>query len=71
MPEHENMEEFKVQHSSEKNLADTVQKALEQIEERNYQSALLSRGIPEERIRKYGFAFCGKKVLIGNSHYAI
>lgn len=63
--------EFKVQHSSERNLADTVQKALEQIEERNYQSALLSRGIPEERIRKYGFAFCGKKVLIGNSHYAI
>ncbi len=63
--------EFKVQHSSEKNLADTVQKALEQIEERNYQSTLLSRGIPEERIRKYGFAFCGKKVLIGNSHYAI
>ncbi|MCI9342522.1 MAG: AAA family ATPase, partial [Lachnospiraceae bacterium] len=57
--------EFKVQHSSEKNLADTVQNALEQIEERNYQSALLSRGIPEERIRKYGFAFCGKKVLIG------
>ncbi len=63
--------EFKVQHSSEKNLADTVQKSLEQIEERNYQSDLLSRGIPEERIRKYGFAFCGKKVLIGNSHYAI
>ena len=58
--------EFKVQHSSEKNLADTVQKALEQIEERNYQSTLLSRGIPEERIRKYGFAFCGKKVLIGS-----
>ncbi len=58
--------EFKVQHSSEKNLADTVQNALEQIEERNYQSALLSRGIPEERIRKYGFAFCGKKVLIGS-----
>ena len=58
--------EFKVQHSSEKNLADTVQKALQQIEERNYQSALLSRGIPEERIRKYGFAFCGKKVLIGS-----
>ena len=58
--------EFKVQHSSEKNLADTVQKSLEQIEERNYQSDLLSRGIPEERIRKYGFAFCGKKVLIGS-----
>nr|WP_296461053.1 hypothetical protein [uncultured Acetatifactor sp.] len=28
-------------------------------------AALEARGIPAERIRKYGFAFQGKKVLIG------
>lgn len=27
-------------------------------------AALRAKGIPEERIRAYGFAFCGKKVLI-------
>lgn len=27
---------------------------------------LIAKGIPERRIRKYGFAFCGKRVLIGN-----
>lgn len=58
--------EFKVQDTDEKELSDTVQKALQQIDERNYQVALLAKGIPEGRIRKYGFAFCGKKVLIGS-----
>ena len=29
-------------------------------------SALEARGIPLERIRHYGFAFEGKKVLIGS-----
>ena len=38
---------------------------LEQIEEQNYEAGLIARGIPKERIRKYGFAFCGKRVLIG------
>ncbi len=58
--------EFKVQEPEEKELSDTVKKALRQIEERNYKAVLLEKGIPEDRIRMYGFAFCGKKVLIGN-----
>ena len=57
--------EFKVQEEDEKELSDTVRNALRQIKEKGYQSSLIAKGIPEERIRKYGFAFCGKKVLIG------
>ena len=39
--------------------------ALQQIEEKNYDAELLALGILKERIRHYGFAFEGKKVLIG------
>ncbi|MCI9014597.1 MAG: AAA family ATPase [Lachnospiraceae bacterium] len=59
--------EFKVQDTDEKELADTVQDALRQIDRQNYETALAAKGITRERIRKYGFAFCGKRVQIGKA----
>lgn len=58
--------EFKVHDpEDEETLQDTVQSALKQIEEKKYGQELRRRGISKEHIRKYGFAFEGKKVLIG------
>lgn len=58
--------EFKVRDpEDEPTLQDAVDSAHAQIEEKKYAAQLMDRGIPAERIRKYGFAFEGKKVLIG------
>ena len=58
--------EFKVfDPNEEETLRDTVQEALAQIERKQYAAQLAARDIPKERIRSYGFAFQGKRVLIG------
>ena len=58
--------EFKVYDpEDEASLKDTVESALLQIEKKQYAAALMAEGIPADQIRKYGFAFEGKKVLIG------
>lgn len=58
--------EFKVfNRRRENSLEDTVNSALDQIEKMRYAEKLVERGIPKERIRRYGFAFRGKEVLIG------
>ncbi|MCI9598472.1 MAG: hypothetical protein HFE75_14515 [Firmicutes bacterium] len=58
--------EFKVfQRTKEANLEETVKNALSQIDARGYDTELLARGISKDRIRHYGFAFEGHRVLIG------
>ncbi|CDB90196.1 putative uncharacterized protein [Clostridium sp. CAG:253] len=57
--------EFKVKRNSEKSLEEAVEVAHRQIEEKRYDEEILALGIEKERIRHYGFAFEGKKVLIG------
>ena len=58
--------EFKVydKDDGEKSLDDAAQNALDQIEEKRYDADLIQRGILEDRILKYGFAFEGERCLI-------
>ena len=57
--------EFKVFNTRrDKSIEDTVQAALQQIEDKNYEADLIARGVPKENIRKYGFAFRGEEVYI-------
>ena len=57
--------EFKVINPRKENsLEETVEAALKQIEEKNYDAELIKRGVKEENIHNYGFAFKGKEVLI-------
>ena len=58
--------EFKVRNvKKEKSLEETVETALKQIESKQYEAVLVAKGIEVKKIKKYGFAFEGKEVLIG------
>ncbi len=60
--------EFKVVHTRRgETLGEAVKAALEQIEQKKYENILCDRGILSERIWKYGFAFSGKNVMIGEA----
>ena len=50
-------------------LEGAVQAALEQIEKKQYEAVLRAEGFPKEKIKKYGFAFQGKEVLIGREGF--
>ena len=57
--------EFKVINPRKENsLEETVEAALKQIEEKNYDAELINRGVNKENIHHYGFAFKSKEVVI-------
>lgn len=61
--------EFKAHEPGEEaDLGETLAAALSQIDQKEYVACLIAKGMPENRIRKYGFAFEGKRVLIGQDY---
>ncbi len=48
----------------EKSLEDTAHAAIRQMLDKKYAALLKEKGVPEGKIRMYGFAFQGKEVLI-------
>ena len=58
--------EFKVfdEKKGDTDLTDTCGRARKQIDEKGYDADLRSRGIPSAMIRRYGFGFRGKDVMI-------
>ncbi len=61
--------EFKVWNGKkEESLEDTVHAALGQIMDKKYAQSLKNKGVLENKIRIYGFAFRGKEVLIDGGY---
>lgn len=61
--------EFKVYDpKKEENLSGTVSAAIQQIIEKRYAAVLEEGGVSKDKIRIYGFAFEGKKVLIDGGY---
>lgn len=57
--------EFKVfDPDGESELSDTADAAVKQIIDKNYAAVLEAKHVPKDKIRVYGFAFEGKRVLI-------
>ena len=57
--------EFKVINPRRESLLEeTVEAALKQIQDKNYDAELINRGVDKENIHHYGFAFRNKEVLI-------
>lgn len=48
----------------DRNLNDTVNRALKQVDDKKYQAVLEAKGIQGDRIKVYVFGFKGKEVLI-------
>lgn len=46
-------------------LEDTIASAHRQMNEKQYEAELITRGFAPQQMRKYGFAFRGKECLIG------